>query len=114
MIGSEKPFVICQAYGDEAAYPPDETIELLVAIHSPYGRHVVLEKPLSQKQLRSGSKDRELTLEVPQQGVTFADLVFLCDHRAEAAIEFQRTGTSRPLALDPRKAGSRGSYPEGS
>ncbi|MGD0588264.1 MAG: hypothetical protein ABSA63_05665 [Thermoplasmata archaeon] len=105
MRDPEMPFVFCQAHGREAAYPPDESMELYVALHFPDGRHGILEKPLGEAQLRTISKDRALNLEVPQAGAALADLVFLCDHHAEVALEIQPTGTSPPLVLDLKRTG---------
>src|SRR5271154_3071403 len=105
MIAAPLPELRCEAYGCTATSPPDEEIETYVALHSPSGEHGLYERALSEKQLRSIAYTGTLTLDVAEPGATLAAIVFLCAHHAEVGLEFQRTGTSPRLVLDPSKAG---------
>ncbi len=100
----ERPIVRCEAYGCEATYPPDQDVDVYLALHLPDGRHGLVERPLTEEELESISKTGTVEVEAPDPRAEPAGLVFLCAHHAEAAIEFQRTGTSPPVVLDPRKA----------
>ena len=105
MTHLERPILRCEAYGCEASYPPDEDIETYLSLHFPDGRHGLLERPLTEEELQSIADEGALEIELPAPGAEPAGLVFLCGHHAEAAIEFQRTGTSPPVVLDLGKAG---------
>jgi hypothetical protein len=99
------PELRCEAQGCTAVSPPADDIKTYLALHLPSGAHSLHCKPLTEEQLRSVIYAGSLTLEIGEFGAEPAGIVFLCDHHAEVGLRFQRTGTTPPLVLDPKKGG---------